>query len=247
MYALTDGNRLIRFDRATPDEMQAQTLIVGLQPGEQLVGIDVRPSNKTLYGIGTTNRVYTVDPSSGVASPVSTTPFTPPLSGSEFGVDFNPVVDRLRVVSNTGQNLRLHPDTGAVVAVDTGLAFATGDANQGASPSVTAAAYTSNFAGAATTTLYDIDAVRGILVTQSPPNNGTLNTVGALGADTTALVGFDITTSAGINMAFASLTRQAGNGVAIATLYEVNLATGASSVIGKIAGPKSVRDIAAAQ
>ena len=44
--------------------------------------------------------------------------FAPLLDGTEFGVDFNPQVDRLRVVSNSGQNLRLHPDTGAVAAVD---------------------------------------------------------------------------------------------------------------------------------
>lgn len=246
VYALTDDNRLIRFDRATPDEMQDQTFIIGLQPGEWLVGIDVRPANQMLYGVGSTSRVYTIDPSSGVATQVGAVPFTPALSGSEFGVDFNPVVDRIRVVSNNGQNLRLNPVTGAVAGVDTALNYAAGDANQGATPFVTAAAYTNNVAGAAATTLYDIDAARNIVVTQSPPNDGKLNTVGALGVDTTVLVGFDIVTSGTMNTAFASLTRRAGNGVAIATLYEINLATGAASAIGKIAGPKSVRDIAAA-
>ena len=47
--------------------------------------------------------------------------FTPALSGTAFGFDFNPTVDRIRVVSDTGQNLRLNPDTGAVAAVDGAL------------------------------------------------------------------------------------------------------------------------------
>jgi hypothetical protein len=246
VYALTDDDRLIRFNRATPGYMEDQTFIVGLRPGERIVGIDVRPSNGRLYAIGSTSRVYTIDPSSGLASQVGTNAFTPALSGSEFGVDFNPVVDRIRVVSNTGQNLRLHPDTGAIAGVDTALSFAAGDANQGRTPFVTGAAYANNVAGATATTLYDIDAARDILVTQSPPNNGTLNTVGALGVDTSALVGFDIVTAGAVNTALASLTRQEGNGAAIAVLYQVDLVTGAASVIGKIAGPKSVRDIAAA-
>ena len=35
------------------------------------------------------------------------------LTGSQFGVDFNPVADRLRVPSDSGLNLRINADTGA--------------------------------------------------------------------------------------------------------------------------------------
>ena len=35
------------------------------------------------------------------------------LTGSQFGVDFNPVADRLRVISDSGLNLRINADTGA--------------------------------------------------------------------------------------------------------------------------------------
>lgn len=47
---------------------------------------------------------------------------------------------------------------------------------------ITIQLYTNQSAGTvATTTLYDLDLATGVLTTQNPPNNGTLNTIGALG------------------------------------------------------------------
>ena len=46
-----------------------------------------------------------VDPARGAAIAVGA-PFTPGTDGTAFGFDFNPTVDRIRVVSDTGQNLR---------------------------------------------------------------------------------------------------------------------------------------------
>src|SRR5205085_3110113 len=170
-----------------------------------------------LYGVGSTSRLYTINPQPGAATQVGSAPFTPALSGAEFGIDFNPTVDRIRLVSDTGQNLRLNPDTGAVVGTDSALSFATGDPNEGQTPHVSGAAYTNNFGGATTTTLYDIDYGLDRLVTQNPPNNGTLNTVGALGVDTGKLVGFDI---AGNSTAFAALAGPDDSG---SRLYTIDL------------------------
>ena len=148
-------------------------------------------------------------------------PFTPVLSGATFGFDFNPVVDRIRVVSNTGQNLRLNPDTGAVAAVDAAL-------NPGA-PNVVGSAYTNNFAGATTTTLYAIDATTDQLLIQNPPNAGTLVPVGPLGPDVADAVGFDI--SANDNRAFAIVTVGGTSG-----LVTINLTTGAATPVGVMPG-----------
>ena len=159
------------------------------------MGIDFRPLTGRLYGVGSTSQVYVIDADSGFASPIGA-PFTPALAGTEFGVDFNPQADRLRVVSNAGQNLRINPETGGATT-DRNLAFATTDANAGKTPSVVGAAYTNNVARAPSTVLNDIDSGLDILATQAPPNNGTLNTVGKLGVDTGDLVGFDISTTKG--------------------------------------------------
>src|SRR5262249_31679133 len=140
------------------------------------------------------------------------------LNGTAFGFDFNPTVDRIRVVSNTGQNIRLNPNDGTLSATDTALAYAAGDPNAAATPRIAAAAFTNNFSGPVTTTLFDIDSNLDILTTQNPQNNGTLNTVGALGFDTSDLVGFDISGQSGI--AWASLTAPAGSS---SQLFSVNL------------------------
>jgi hypothetical protein len=236
-YALTQSNTLLGFRTANADRIRSQVTIGGLQAGESLVGIDFRPATGRLYGVGTSNRIYVIDATTGSAVAINTVPFTPALSGSEFGVDFNPQVDRLRVVSNTGQNLRINPDTGAVASVDKSLAFATTDRNAGRTPSVVGAAYTNNFAGTTSTVLNDIDSGLDVLATQSPPNDGTLNTVGRLGADFQDVTGFDISTRKSREVAFASSGSR---------LFNVDLQSGKARHRGTIGKGASVRDIALA-
>jgi hypothetical protein len=224
LYGLTTANRLIQFSSANPCLIISQPRVTGLQKNEQLHGIDFRPATGQLYGLGSSNRIYVIDPQSGQATPVVAQPFSPKLQGEFFGFDFNPTVDRIRVVSDKGQNLRLHPDLGTVVDFDPNAAgiqtdgklaydntAADGDpvdVNAGRRPRVGAAAYTNPDNDPATgTTLYDIDADRDTLVIQDPPNNGTLNTVGKLGVKVNELAGFDIGAN---NIAYAAL-RARGN------------------------------------
>ena len=141
----------------------------------------MRPLNGQLFALGSGSRIYTVNASSGAVALVGT--LTTPLSGSDFGFDFNPVVDRIRIVSNTGQNLRANPATAANV-VD-------GNINPGGL-SITAIAYRNNFAGATTTILYDIDVTTDKLYRQDPPNDGTLVELGNLGVNVESMSGFDI-------------------------------------------------------
>src|SRR3954468_2151616 len=105
IYA-TSGNDIARFDSGATGVVTSVP-VTGLQAGESLVGIDVRPTNQVLYGVGSSSRLYTMNPLTGVATQVGTAgAFT--LNGTAFAVDFNPVVDRVRVISNTGQNLRIN-------------------------------------------------------------------------------------------------------------------------------------------
>jgi hypothetical protein len=197
----------VTFSSNDPDEARTVRLD-GLAPGERITGLDVRPATGQLYALGSTSRIYTVslDRFRATASPVGTTAFSPLARGRSFGFDFNPTVDRIRVISQANQNLRLDPNTGAVAGVDGDLAYGEGDAGFGDDPVATGAAYTNNDNDPATgTTLYDIDAERDALVIQNPPNNGTLATVGPLGVRVTDAVGFDIAASDGT--AYAALQR----------------------------------------
>ena len=246
IFAVTAANNLISFNAATPGTIASTVAITGLQQGETITGIDFRPRNNQLYAVGSTSRVYTINTTSGAATAIGTAAFTPALNGNAFGVDFNPVPDRIRLVSDGEQNLRLHPDTGAVAGTDTALAYNTGDANASANPNIVGAAYTNNFNAPATTTLYGIDSNLDILVRQGSvggapdsPNNGRLNTIGPLGVNTTDQVGFDI--QAPNDVAYASLTTQ---GATSSSIYAINVNTGAAQLIGAIGGNAIVRDIA---
>lgn len=240
VYGLTSTNTLVSFDSATPGIVTGNVSISGLSTGEVFRGIDFRPADGALYGLSSNSRLYTINTATGAATAIgSSGQFS--LSGNAFGFDFNPTVDRIRVTSNLDQNLRLNPTSGALAATDGALAYAAGDVNAGANPNIVGSAYTNSFNGATTTALYNIDSLLDVLVTQAPPNNGTLNTVGSLGFDTGENVGFDILSMG--NMAFASLTGPGGT----SSFFSVNLASGAATSIGVIGNGLTLIDIAVQQ
>ncbi len=247
LFAVTVNNDLVSFSDNNACSITSSVGISGLQADEAILAIDFRPANGQLYGLGSTSRIYVLDTISGVATEVGSGPFTPALSGNSFGFDFNPTVDRIRIVSNTGQNLRAHPVTGAIVFVDTSLAFAATDVNFGATPSVIAAAYTNpdNDPGTGTT-LFDLDSALNILVSQVPPNNGTLNTIGPLGANINSVGEFDISSS---NVAYMAViesgqTRSNGRRCGTSSLASVNLMSGAGTMLGAIGTRQPIRGLA---
>lgn len=228
IYGVTLQQDFISWDSATPGTLASGTPVWGMQPNEVVRGLDFRPATGELFAVGSFSRLYSINPGTGMATFVSS--LSTSLSGQSFGVDFNPTVDRLRVVSDTDQNLRINVGTGAVT-VDGTLAFASGDANFGVNPNITAAAYTNNFAGATSTTLYVVDTALDILAIQAPPNAGTLNTVGAIGTDLTDLAGFDISGQTGI--AYMAVRDAL---LSKSTFWTINLATGAGSFVGDVGG-----------
>lgn len=235
-YAVTITNRLWTFALVNPGVLLSSVPITGLVAGEQIVGIDRRPANDRLYGLGSTSRVYTLDPASGAATLASV--MSVPLNGTAFGVDFNPVVDRLRIVSDADQNLRVNVDTGATI-VDTPLAYAPGDPNAGANPNVVGSAYTNNVAGATSTVLLGYDPVRTALLRQDPPNSGLLSSLTPLGGGTPNF-GFDISPE---NIAFlAPQLPGASQSILVAIDLQAALAgksTGSPVIggIGPVSGP----------
>ncbi len=224
---LTSGGRLVSFDRAAPTVETSSVTVTGLGT-ETIVGFDRRPSDGGLYALSSAGKIYTIAPDTGVATLKSTlaadaadatAPFTA-LAGTAFGVDFNPVPDRLRVISNTGQSLRINVDTGATT---------TDGAINGASTGYSSVAYSNAFAAACRTTLYAIDATTDQLFTQNPPNDGTAVATGALGVDATAVGGFDVETSATASTALAVLVVGGTSG-----LYTIDLGTGAATLAGAV-------------
>ncbi len=245
-YALNEANNhLISFDLSAPGTLLSDVAVTGLDSGEALSGLDFRPANGKLYTVGSSDRVYTINTATGTATAVNATPFSPSLGlDSEYaGFDFNPVVDRLRIVTTGGVNVRYNPVDGTIAATDAAPTFATGDANAGFPASLSQLAYSNNTAGATATTAYAIDYNSDSLVTLgsingSPdsPNGGVVHTIGDLGVTTTSESGgFDI--QSGTGTAYASVRTTVGvapDVTFVSNLYTVNLQTGALTSLGQI-------------
>ncbi len=239
VFGVTTANDLIKFNSSRPNTILSSVAITGLQGGENVLGIDFRPATGEMFALGSQSRIYRLNTVTGAATFVGT--LTTPLLGTNFGFDFNPVPDRIRITSDLEQNLRANPNDGSNL-VDGVLAYAIGDPNFGANPNIVASGYTNSFGGTTTTTLFNIDSNLGILTNQNPPNVGTLNTIGSLGVATTGEAGFDV--HPGNNTALASLQAPGAMG---SGLYAVNLMTGSAAIIGPIGGGAVVRDIAIAR
>jgi Domain of unknown function (DUF4394) len=220
---------LLTFDSAAPGSILSGSFLTGLQSNETILGIDFRPATGQLYGLGSSSRLYTINPANGAATAVGGQ-FSTLLNGFSFGFDFNPVIDRIRVVSEADQNLVLNPITGAVQLVATNLAYGAADPNFGVNPNVVDSAYTNNVFNATSTQLYGIDTGLDILVTQAN-NAGTLGTVGPLGLNASAAGGFDISGVTGI--AYAALLP---SGSSQSSLYSISLVTGLATNLGVVNG-----------
>ncbi len=244
IVALAANNQLLQFSASAPGAVISATMVTGLQAGDRLAGIDYRPATGQLYALavnGASGRLYTINPLTGAAKSVGS-PFTMPQSagtsaGKDFGFDFNPTVDRIRVVADSRDNFRLHPDTGAVAGADLGL-------SPGAT--ITGAAYDRNFAGSKVTTLYAIDTNADQLVTiggidSAPsPNNGVVRNVGPLGVNAEGDAGFDITVGAeGVAFALLVVNNQPG-------LYSIYLPSGAATLVRTLNVKTPIIDIAVA-
>lgn len=271
VYVLTATNEITTVEDAAPGAPGPLLPVSGLVAGDALVAIDVRPQNNHLYGLGYNGgtasvRLYLIESRSGAAvatslgeagSYVDAGGAPLPIIGSAINIDFNPTVDRLRVVTDTGQSFRMNPNNGALVDGDFGGAAGSvtgvnpdGSAN-GAATTFNAASYANNRANVSATTLYVADAGTDALYIVNPPNAGTLTnplplTLDGNPLDIEAQTGFDIPSSVNVaanaspatGVAYAAFSVGGESG-----LYQVELSTGATTLVGTFGG-LAVRSIA---
>jgi len=252
VVGLTSDGRLLCFSAKSADKAEVVGSVTGLGSADSaLIGIDFRAQDGKLYAVGNGGGVYTIDPTTAKVTFVNRLSVMLDPTASFFGVDFNPAADRLRIVSDTGQNLRHNVNAGGTtlsdapltIMVGTGVVTATG---------ITGAAYTNNDVptpGMPTgTTLYDVDTMRNQVVVQSPPNGvpmaiaPNLVPTGNLGLDPDPAAGFDIYSvvvngAAVDNLGYAVLNRGASSG-----FYSVNFQTGQATLLDEF--KEQVVDIA---
>lgn len=254
IVAVTADNKLIRFNGGQPQRIQSSLALKGLQPGEQVLGIDFRVARNQLYLLASSGQLYRVKLTDASLEPIGAAVGLP-ASGGQWGFDFNPTVDRIRVVHETGANLRRHPDNGSQVDGNPGLdglqgdgtlMFDAGDVNANKPVRIGGAGYTYNKQDEKITTNYAIDLAQGLLVTQGTkegvapavsPNTGRLFTIGPLGIRPQRLQ-FDI--SDVNNAAYIAVDEAAGDAV-----YRVDLASGKATRVARIgAGGIQLRGMA---
>jgi hypothetical protein len=237
VVALLPPAQIAVFGSAHPESVTTQQLTGAT--GELWVGLDIRPADGKLYAFGVNAAgafsFFLLDPDSGALTSPGTTASGTFAVGGQYGTDFNPLSDRLRVVNSVNQNVRMNPNNGAVAFVDTSLSF-----NAPAVGPEVAVAYSNNFVGTPTTTLFGIDRGSSRLVTQNPPNNGSVFNVGPLGVtlDPGSDAGLDI--SGETSVAYAAMT--VGG---VTSLYTVDLASGTATPVGPVgSGSSAVASIA---
>ncbi len=254
IVGLTVGNQILRFDSTNPGLTSAPLAVTGLNVGHQLLGIDFRPLDGALVGVSRNGageaQAYTIDVNTGTA--VAFGNLFSVLPGSTFGIDFNPVPNALRIVTDGEANLRLPMGGAGAQQNDTPLTRTSGQADPDLR--VVSAAYSNNLPGGlnGATTLYAIDATTGALYNQGilnfaaptpaaeGPNGGLLTIIGSLNLGTNLgdHIGFDISRAGD---AFVSAVTAQGN-----QFFTLDVATGATNLVGNIGGPNLIRDIAAA-
>ena len=247
--------RLYFFDTTTPSTGRVVPITGLTQPVEDVIGLDWRPATGELFAVtvpgGILNNAlvstYSVDIDTGAATLVGTIAggTIPGAADVPYGADFNPRVDRIRMVGNNNESFRVNPTNGTLAANDSDLTF-----TAPATGPISAVAYDRNVApGGPTappdptrqTTLFAIDAgadrldlIGGIDGTPSP-NGGAVTSVGPLG------VAVDNNSDAGLDISPGGAAYAALRTGSLSRLFTIDLTTGAATLVGSF--PFEVREL----
>jgi hypothetical protein len=242
-YATNTAGKLLKFSSDNPRKLRSKP-ITGLPMGVTIKGIDFRPASGDLCALGSDRVVYRLNPLTAIAVPEGKSFDLMPsiLSGNNNGFDFNPTVDKIRVTSDAADNLRLNPDDGTLLMVDTKLTPA--------GVQVVGSAYTNSsftaFATRPTVTelyAYDVGASPDKLWIQRPANAGTLIMPQSTGLNLSGNLGFDIAGAANVGWL-------AGNseGHYSSRLYQLDINSGRAKSLGRIGdGSHTITGLAAVQ
>jgi hypothetical protein len=246
LWGTTESNKLITFHRMAPGKLCTNVAMSGLSAGDEVLAAAVRPADKKLYGVTRAGKLIQIAVPSGVVTSAlelsaaggDDAPFTLPISGTEIGLSFHPANDELRMVTDTGANLRIDPDDGKVTT-DTAITAAVAPVS--GSFKVTDIAYTnaSGVVPATATTLWALESEGDQLVriggepadaaacpTATNPSCGVYTVVKALGFGASIVNGFDVEPKTGVVLAALTDTPTA----TASTLFSINLAGDATAM-----------------
>ncbi|MDX2033558.1 MAG: DUF4394 domain-containing protein [Blastocatellia bacterium] len=199
--AQQSSSRSVRLPNADIYALNSQNVIFVMRPGMRsfqpllqvrnvdgnLIGLDFRPADgnaNAVYGLTDAGSVYQISLVRPLGATTLVSRVTPRFGGGfQSLMDFNPVVNALRLIGSSDENYALVNSGGNlnVTAVQTPMAYDPADINQAVNPNLSGGAYTNNVAGAASTLFYAFDYNLDTFVTISSVNaGGSSNTGGGL-------------------------------------------------------------------
>lgn len=219
-YVLTTSNALVGIDSSngrTGDSLA----ITGLQASENLFDIDYRNADGRMWALSTLGNLYTIDLETGAATLQSTLSVT--LNATEtYSIDFNPTVDRLRIIGTDDMSYATNVENG-VTATNGSLTLSGVPANG----VVIDAAYTDTFSTTTGrgTTLFSIDAQNGALYTQNVMTGALTQVANLSVAGLQDIQGYDIDPETQQGLAVFQVNGDT-------TLYRVSTSAAATLVSG---------------
>lgn len=181
IYALNADNVIFVL---TPGSTSFSRLGRVNQINGNLIGLDFRPADgngSVVYGLTDTGNLYTINLASNPLAATLVSALTTRFSGGfQSLMDFNPVLNALRLIGSNGQNLAIVNSGGNlnVTAVQTSMSYVPGDVNAGKTPNISGGSYHNNFVGAPNTLFYGIDYDLDTFVTIQPATPGGSSATG---------------------------------------------------------------------
>jgi len=182
IYALNSNNVIFVL---WPGATSFTRLVRVTQVNGNLIGIDFRPAdgnNNALYALTDNGTIYTINLTpNGLGNATKVSDLSPRFpSGIQSLMDFNPVINALRLIGSDRLNYAVVNSNGNlnVTAIQTALSYDPNDVNKGVAPHVSAGSYDTNFVGATATRFYAIDYDLDTLVTIQPATPGGSSATG---------------------------------------------------------------------
>jgi hypothetical protein len=207
------------------------------QANGNLIGIDFRPGdgkNTALYALADTGTLYTINlTATGLGNVTQVSNMTTRFpSGVQSLMDFNPVVNALRLIGSDTLNYAVVNNAGNLnaMAIQTSLTYGATDVNRGRIPKVSAGTYDTNVVGAAATRFYAIDYDLDTFLTIQPAAaggssataGGVLQTLGPLVSPTGQRINVSSTADTDIDTSPNGTNNLVG--VSGRTFFTINLA-----------------------
>lgn len=160
-----------------------------------LIGMDFRVADGNInqvYALTDTSKLLLIDLRYVTSNPTVISTLSPLFAGGfQSLMDFNPVVNALRVIGSNDQNFAVVNANGGnlnTTAVQTAITYAPTDVNAGVDPNLSGGTYSNNYVGAANTIFYAMDYQQDTLVTIATKNatgssntgTGVLQTIGKI-------------------------------------------------------------------